>query len=114
TPGNNQMPAAIFGGDLSSLGTVTSFGDTLSITIQADGTNSCADGGVEGEWNFQIRCSGCYEPEGDLFLVEDCGTQTFTAALDLYYLGYNGTTGDDATSATIVYSVNGVPQTDIP
>jgi hypothetical protein len=106
-PGNNQLPAIFFNDDLSTLGVITTSNDSLSITIQADATNSCYDGGVSGNWNFQVRCSGCLEPAGDVFLVQDCATQSFNASLDVYDPGFNAVTGNPASTVSISYTVNG-------
>jgi hypothetical protein len=98
-------PAA--GNDLSSLGTITSSGNIISLTIQSNGSESCEDGTLTDNWNIQVRCSGCIEPMGDVLVTTDCADYSFTIGVDLWYLGYSDITGQDLTSADISYTVNG-------
>lgn len=102
-----QIPLPPAGSDLSSLGQISSTGNTLSFTIQTNASGSCEDGGVTDDWTIQVRCAGCQEPEADVVTAVDCPTQTFSASVDLYYLGFSTITGNDATSASISYTVNG-------
>ncbi|MDQ3100607.1 MAG: GEVED domain-containing protein, partial [Bacteroidota bacterium] len=108
-----QIPLPPAGSDLSSLGTITSTGNTLSFTIQSDGSGSCVDAGTSDDWTFKVRCAGCIEPSADPFLSTDCGTYSFDLSLDVYDLGFSDITGLPTTSATVEYTVNGVAQTPI-
>jgi hypothetical protein len=107
--GTNQIGVLVSSNDLSTAngGFIASTTDTLSFNIQADASGSCADGGVAGNWTFQIRCAGCAEPQALFFPVEDCATQTYVAGVDLYDLGFNDVTGQPATTASISYNVVG-------
>lgn len=71
----NSTPASPSGGTgaLNSLGVVNSTGNILSMTINSDGSNSCADGGagLGAGWQFQVRCGGCLEPVGYLSVDEN-------------------------------------------
>ncbi len=106
TPGNNQIPAIVSNDDLSTLGIVTSAADTLSFTINSNASGSCEDGALTSNWTFQVRCSGCLEPQGDMFITTDCNALNFNALLDLYDLGTDST-GTYGPTVTIAYTVNG-------
>jgi hypothetical protein len=56
---------------------------------------------LNGGWTFNIRCSGCTEPQADLYLLKDCWNGTFEVELDLYDLGVDGSTGNENSSASI-------------
>jgi uncharacterized membrane protein YdcZ (DUF606 family) len=105
---------------------ITSVGNTLSMSISTDGSNSCADGapGLTAGWVFQARCGGCVEPTG--FLTADpngngspevdCGAlpePTFNAYVGILDNGIDENTG--LPPATVGYRlfVNGVPQPDV-
>ena len=102
-----QIPAPITGSDLSSLGTITSSGNIISVSIQSNSAGSCDDGTTSTPWNIQVRCSGCIEPMGDVFITTDCNAYTYNVQVDLWYLGYSEALEQDATSAGISYTVNG-------
>ena len=97
------------GNDLSSLGTITSSGNIISMTIQSNGTESCHDGSLSDNWTMQVRCSGCIEPMGDVLVTTDCNGYSYTIGVDLWYLGYSDIIGQDMTSADISYTVDGGP-----
>jgi hypothetical protein len=99
------------GSDLSSLGTIQSSGNTLSISIQSNASGSCDDGATDSPWTIQVRCSGCIEPMGDVVITTDCDDYSFNLMVDLYYLGYSEITESDLTSAGISYTVDGGPAT---
>jgi hypothetical protein len=103
----NQITLPTAGGDLSSLGNITSTGEVISFIIQSNSSGSCADGGTASPWDFQVRCQGCTEPEGDVIPgTTDCAAGTFTLQVDLYELGLVGATQETATTAGIRYTVN--------
>ncbi len=105
--GSTQIPLGPFGNDLVNLGTMTSTGTTLSISIQSNASESCADGEVAGPWEFRVRCSGCLEPQGDVEVVNvNCLTQTFDVQVDLYDLGFDEVTEDYPASAGIRWTVS--------
>lgn len=95
------------GSDLSSLGNIASTGNVLSFTIQSNSSASCLDGTLSNDWNFQIRCAGCSEPEADPVVTTDCNNYTFDLGVDIWGLGYSEITGNEATTAGIQYQVNG-------
>jgi hypothetical protein len=102
------------GSDLSSLGNILSTGNTLSFTIQSNSSGSCLDESLSDDWDFQVRCAGCSEPEADPIITTDCNTYSFDLSIDLWGLGFSDVTGNPATSAGIQYTVNGGSPVTIP
>ncbi|MBK6882751.1 MAG: T9SS type A sorting domain-containing protein [Flavobacteriales bacterium] len=105
--------------------TVTSVGQTLSMSINSNGSNSCADAGQAAGWAFQARCGGCSEPVGDILTSVnflplpdevDCNASpdpTFNAYATIFDNGIDENTS--AAPATVGYRlfVNNVAQPDV-
>ena len=114
-PNTTQFPM-IGVSDLSSHGNIISPNNTFSFTIQSDASGSCADGTVSDDWTFEVKCvadGGCAEPQGDVLVSTNCAGGTFSLGVDLYDLGWNGTTNDYPASAGIRYSVDGGTPVDL-
>ncbi len=105
--GSTQISLPPYAGDLANLGTITSPGDVFSISIESNSSISCADGGGPLPWSFRVRCSGCLEPQGDVYVTDvNCINGTFMLEVDLFDLGYDEIMDDYPASAGIRWTVS--------
>ena len=59
-------------GDLTGL-TFQSSGDTITVSINSDGTINCTDNGYIN-WDFDVNCATCTNPTATYTVVDDCAT----------------------------------------
>ncbi|MGV3637262.1 MAG: GEVED domain-containing protein, partial [Flavobacteriales bacterium] len=122
--GTPATPATLTGNLAGQL--ITSVGNTLSMSISTDGSNSCADGGagLGAGWVFQARCGGCVEPQG--FVTADpnelgspevnCAAlpvPTFNAYVGISDNGIDENTGNPPATVGYRLFVNNVAQPDV-
>ncbi|MCB0763831.1 MAG: hypothetical protein KDB84_03940, partial [Flavobacteriales bacterium] len=85
----------------------TSYTNQMGIRFATDGSGSCSENGLT-PIEFQVRCSGCSEPSGEVILPleANCATNTFNVSVFLTDPGLI----DPSTPATeigVSYTVNG-------
>ncbi|MBL7951694.1 MAG: T9SS type A sorting domain-containing protein [Flavobacteriales bacterium] len=119
-PGSTPATPASLTGSLTSGGVITSSGNTFSVSILSDGSNSCADGGsgLTAGWEFQVRCGGCVEPTGYVSIDENevgqptvnctADPATFSVFLFVEDFGIDATTALPATTVGYNIYVNNV------
>jgi len=96
------------GGQLSGL-TFTSTGDTITLMINSDVSNSCVSGS-QTAWDWDVFCLTCMPPAVDFISNNMCFTgQDFEIDVDVTDLGSTGTLTitDDQGSAPVVVTAVG-------
>lgn len=109
--GENDLAPALGGGNFFGNLAGASFvstGPALHVTINSNGTNSCADGGQSTPWVMEARCTpGCQSPVAIVDVLNDCNTYSFSLDLMTLYAG-------DGLDNDVVYAVNGGSSTTVP
>ncbi|MFN3875520.1 MAG: proprotein convertase P-domain-containing protein, partial [Flavobacteriales bacterium] len=108
---NSGTPIPDLTGSFANLGSPqvigTSAGSELFLEIDSDNSNSCATG-EQSTWHFEVECTpGCVDPDAAITVNTNCAAYNFTIDVEVLFTG-------DAGTATLRYSVNGGPPTDIP
>ncbi|MEO8591359.1 MAG: thrombospondin type 3 repeat-containing protein [Flavobacteriales bacterium] len=94
--------------DLSTLGPITSTGDSLFVTLNTNGTGSCQDGTYPGSsWSFSVQCSpACTVPDGIVTEASTCGSYSFVVDVEITDAGSVLPGPIAETQVSVSYSVN--------
>ncbi|QHI37580.1 hypothetical protein IMCC3317_29600 [Kordia antarctica] len=98
-------------GDLTGL-TFQSTGDTITVSINSDGTINCSGNGYTS-WDFDVNCATCTNPTATYTVVNDCATSGgFLVDVNVSNLGSatSLTVSDNQSSATQSLNTAGTVQ----